>query len=312
MSVLPGGIIPIYKEKGYTSNDVVVRLRGILHIRKAGHTGTLDPEAEGVLPVCIGNGTGICSLIGDDDKEYRAVMRLGIRTDTQDMTGSVLEEIPESEVVSKVTEEKIRESAASFVGEYDQIPPMFSALKVHGKKLYELAREGKTVDRKARRIHIYELEILDVQLPLVTLRVHCSKGTYIRTLCEDLGRRLGVPACMESLLRTRVGRFTLDQTIRLDELEARMRSDSDDAAKALKGVLIPVDVYFEKAPAVTVSDRGLRFLKNGNRLREDQVTGDYRPGETRLRMYDEAGTFYAIYRHDDREKMLIPVKMFLP
>lgn len=310
MTGLPGGIIPVYKEKGYTSNDVVVRLRGILHVRKAGHTGTLDPEAEGVLPVCIGNGTGICALIADDDKEYRAVMRLGIRTDTQDMTGSVVEQIPEDEVRSRISEEKLRESAAAFTGEYEQTPPMYSALKVHGKKLYELAREGKTVERKARRIHIYALEILEVRLPVVTIRVHCSKGTYIRTLCEDIGRKMNVPACMESLLRTRVGRFTLDQAIRLDEIEEKMHSGEPE--KAMKSVLIPVDAYFENAPAVTVSENALRFLKNGNRIREDQVSGDYDPGEKRIRMYDEKGVFYAVYCHDEQKKMLIPVKMFLP
>ena len=199
------GMLNIYKEAGYTSSDVVARLRGILHMRKIGHTGTLDPMAEGVLPVCLGNGTKLASLIEDRDKEYRAVMRLGVSTDTQDMTGAVLEEAGE-EVLSSITPEKIKEACAGFVGGYDQIPPMYSAIKVNGKKLYELARAGKSVERKPRRIHIYELELERVDMPLVTMRVVCSKGTYIRTLCEDIGRQLGCPAAVK-LERVRAAQF---------------------------------------------------------------------------------------------------------
>ena len=186
----------IYKEAGYTSSDVVARLRGILHMRKIGHTGTLDPDAEGVLPVCLGKGTKLCELIADRDKEYVAVLRLGTVTDTQDMSGTVLRSIPDEEVIKRVTPEALEEAAAKFRGPIRQVPPMYSAVKIGGKRLYELARQGRTVERPAREVTIYELEIINAALPLVTLRVRCSKGTYIRTLCQDLGEELGTGGAM--------------------------------------------------------------------------------------------------------------------
>lgn len=195
------GIIVIHKEKGFTSHDVVAKLRGILHMKKIGHTGTLDPDATGVLPVALGKGTKLVDLLTDKEKTYEAVLHLGIDTDTQDMSGTVLEEKPVN-----VTEEEVRKVLKSFVGEQLQVPPMYSALKVNGKKLYELAREGKTVERKARPVCFYEIEPLEFHLPLVKIRVTCSKGTYIRTLCHDIGEKLGCGGCMEELLRSRVGR----------------------------------------------------------------------------------------------------------
>ena len=183
------GIINIYKEAGFTSHDVVAKLRGILKQKKIGHTGTLDPEAVGVLPVCLGKGTKVCDLLTDKDKVYETVMRLGVMTDTQDMTGTILEE---SEVT--VSKEDVENVLHEFRGDISQVPPMYSALKVNGKKLYELAREGKTVERKPRNIHIYELELLEMEEDgiHVRLRVHCSKGTYIRTLCQDIGKNWAV------------------------------------------------------------------------------------------------------------------------
>ena len=186
------GIIVIHKEKGFTSHDVVAKLRGILHMKKIGHTGTLDPDATGVLPVALGKGTKLVDLLTDKEKTYEAVLHLGIDTDTQDMSGTVLEEKPVN-----VTEEEVRKVLKSFVGEQLQVPPMYSALKVNGKKLYELAREGKTVERKARPVCFYEIEPLEFHLPLVKIRVTCSKGTYIRTLCHDIGEKLGCGGCME-------------------------------------------------------------------------------------------------------------------
>ena len=168
-------------------------------MKKIGHTGTLDPEAEGVLPVALGKGTRLVELLTEKEKTYETVMRLGVSTDTQDMTGRVLEEKEVS-----VTEEEIKKAAASFLGEQLQVPPMYSALKVNGKKLYELAREGKEVERKARPVHFYQIEILEMNLPLVKMRVSCSKGTYIRTLCHDLGEKLGCGGAMEALLRTKL------------------------------------------------------------------------------------------------------------
>ena len=179
---MKSGIINVYKEKGFTSFDVVAKLRGILRTKKIGHTGTLDPDAEGVLPVCIGRATKVCDILTDKDKIYEAVMLLGVETDTQDTSGEVLKELP---VTS--SEDEVKAATLSFVGEYAQVPPMYSALKVDGKKLYELAREGKTVERKARNVEILSIEILEVNLPRVRMVVHCTKGTYIRTLCHDIG-----------------------------------------------------------------------------------------------------------------------------
>ena len=191
------GIINVYKEKGYTSFDVVARMRGICGQKKIGHTGTLDPDAEGVLPVCLGKATKVCDMLTDSDKVYRAVMQLGIETDTQDLTGTVLSacEVP------VLTETEIRDVIRTFQGEIMQVPPMYSALKVNGKKLCDLARAGVTVERKARPVTIYEIRIERVELPEIELTVSCSKGTYIRTLCHDIGQKFGCGAAMKSLLR---------------------------------------------------------------------------------------------------------------
>lgn len=264
------GMLTVYKEKGYTSSDAVARLRGILRMRKIGHTGTLDPDAEGVLPMCLGNATRICELIADREKEYTAVMRLGVRTDTQDMSGGILEQISLEEIEARIggpesgqdALERIREAAAGFIGEIEQVPPMYSAVKINGKRLYEMARKGITVERKARRIRIYALEVSEVDLPLVTLRVRCSKGTYIRTLCEDIGKELGTGAAMQSLLRTRVGQFSVEEAMTLDEIEHIAKKEPE----RLPGLIRPVDSFFADLPAAVCPDRALRLLKNGNPL----------------------------------------------
>ena len=188
------GIINVYKEKGFTSHDVVAKLRGIVGQKKIGHTGTLDPDATGVLPVCLGKATKLCDLLTDKDKTYEAVMLLGMTTDTQDITGRILEE----KSTETLTADKVREVIESFIGDYDQIPPMYSALKVNGKKLYELAREGKVVERKARPVKILDIRIIEMDLPRVRMEVSCSKGTYIRTLCHDIGQKLGCGGPMKS------------------------------------------------------------------------------------------------------------------
>ena len=181
------GILNVYKEQGYTSHDVVAKLRGITKQKKIGHTGTLDPDAEGVLPICLGSATKICSLLTDRSKTYRTVLLLGQTTDTQDVSGNCLE----SRSVSHLTESQVKEAILKFEGEYEQVPPMYSALKVNGKKLYELAREGKTVERSARKVVIHDIKIEKIELPRVWMEVSCSKGTYIRTLCNDIGGVLG-------------------------------------------------------------------------------------------------------------------------
>ena len=211
------GILNVYKEKGYTSHDVVAKLRGIVGQKKIGHTGTLDPDAEGVLPVCLGRATKVCDMLTEKDKTYEAVLLLGKETDTQDISGTVLR-VGETE---GLTQEQVKDCVMSFVGEYDQIPPMYSALKVNGKKLYELAREGKTIERKSRKVEIKEIRILEMALPRVRMEVSCSKGTYIRTLCHDIGEKLGCFGCMESLLRTKVSRFELESSLKLSEIHKK-------------------------------------------------------------------------------------------
>ena len=200
------GIINVYKEPGYTSHDVVARLRGILKQKKIGHTGTLDPAAEGVLPVCLGAGTRLCDMLTDRSKTYQAVMLLGCETDTQDTTGTILAE--DREGALSLVEEQVNEAVMGFKGDYAQIPPMYSALKVDGKKLYELARAGKEVERRPRAVQILDIKVSRIELPRVWMEVTCSKGTYIRTLCHDIGRLLGCGGCMEHLTRTRVDRFS--------------------------------------------------------------------------------------------------------
>ena len=263
------GIINVYKEKGYTSHDVVAKLRGILKQKKIGHTGTLDPQAEGVLPVCIGNATKLCDLLTDKTKEYEAVLLLGVTTDTQDTTGAVL-----SEKTVQVEEDKLRAIMEGFVGKSRQIPPMYSALKVNGKKLYELAREGREVERKPRDIEIFSLDILEMQLPRVRFCVHCSKGTYIRTLCQDIGEKAGCGGCMEELLRTRVDRFSLAEAHKLSEIE-QIR----DAGK-LSEILIPVDQMFLSYPKVTVLEKYQLALANGNSFTA-QMLADMDPADVK-------------------------------
>ena len=211
------GILNVYKEKGYTSHDVVAKLRGITGQKKIGHTGTLDPDAVGVLPVCLGKATRLCDLLTDKDKTYETVLLLGQSTDTQDISGQILE----TNETKELNEEMVSAAIRSFVGEYEQIPPMYSALKVGGKKLYELAREGKVVERKSRKVKIHEIEILEIQIPRVKMRVSCSKGTYIRTLCHDIGEKLGCGGCMEELTRTRVSRFEIGESLTLDEIAGK-------------------------------------------------------------------------------------------
>lgn len=292
------GILAICKEKGYTSHDVVAKLRGILHMKKIGHTGTLDPEAEGVLPIAVGRATRLVEFLTEKEKEYRAVLRLGIETDTQDMTGTILKE---KEVLC--TEDEIRKVCKSFLGDQLQIPPMYSALKVDGKKLYELAREGKTVERKARPVHFYSIDICSIDFPLLELSVKCSKGTYIRTLCHDIGQALGCGGCMESLLRTRSGQFVLEDSFTLNQV----RAAADGGY--VQELMMPVEEILKEYPRICCNDAGDRLLDNGNSLEEAFVTGERRAGW--VRMCDSRGAFKGIYQWDDKKSRYCPVKMFL-
>lgn len=300
------GIINVYKEAGYTSFDVVAKLRGILREKKIGHTGTLDPAATGVLPVCVGKATKVCALLTDKDKVYEAVLELGITTDTQDATGTVLSE--NRAAAEALTPDAVRSVIMDFVGDYEQIPPMYSALKVGGRKLCDLAREGIEVERKPRQVTIFSIEITDMKLPLVQLRVHCSKGTYIRTLCADIGERLGVGGRMNTLVRTRVSSFSLEQAVTLAQIE--QYRDAGRIAQLLQSV----DTVFSEYPACTVCDtseqEALRKLKNGNRLYTEELSPAV-PELPHVRIYDKDGVFYGIYGWDAATGMYKCVKMFL-
>lgn len=291
------GVINIYKEAGYTSHDVVAKLRGILKQKKIGHTGTLDPQAQGVLPVCLGKGTKLCDLLADHDKEYEAVLRLGITTDTQDMEGNVLQE---SSV--QVSEEEVRTCILSFQGEQMQVPPMYSALKVNGKKLYELAREGKVVERKARPVTFHKIEVLWMELPKVKIRVQCSKGTYIRTLCNDIGEKLGCGGCMEELLRTRVERFALEDAVKLDEVQKAMEEGTVDS------LIFPVDRIFDQYPMAKTTTQGDLLVHNGNRLFSELLQEEPEAESGYVRVYDSEDTFIGLF--EKKTDQLVPVKMF--
>ena len=245
------GVINIYKERGFTSHDVVAKLRGILKQKKIGHTGTLDPDAEGVLPVCLGKGTRLCDMLTDHSKVYEAVLLLGQSTDTQDVSGTVLQEAS-----VEVSEEEVREAIMSFVGPYDQIPPMYSALKVNGQKLCDLARAGKEVERKARPVEIYEIQIEEIYLPRVRMTVSCSKGTYIRTLCHDIGEKLKCHGCMESLLRTRVGQFQLKDSLTLAQVETYRDENR------VSEIVMPVDQVFSDCPVLKLTKEAAKLGYN--------------------------------------------------
>ena len=296
---MKSGIINVYKEKGFTSFDVVAKLRGILKTKKIGHTGTLDPDAEGVLPVCIGRATKVCDILTDKDKVYEAVMLLGVETDTQDTSGEVLKELP-----VEVSEEAIKEAILSFVGEYAQVPPMYSALKVNGKKLYELAREGKNVERKARNVQIFSIEILEIDLPRVRMSVHCSKGTYIRTLCHDVGQKLGCGGCMDKLLRTKVGVFELADTLKLAEIDALAREG------LVEDRIISVDELFEDYTKVWMKQEFDVVVHNGNRVKKRMFEEKLSSNTERLRVYDSKGEFIGIYEYSEERSDFKPVKMF--
>ena len=301
------GIINVYKEKDFTSFDVVAKLRGILKQKKIGHTGTLDPDATGVLPVCLGSATKLCDMLTDKKKEYIAEFVLGKETNTQDISGQVLKE---TEVTC--SEQTVVETIQSFVGDYKQLPPMYSAIKVDGKRLYELARQGKEVERKKRPVTFYEIEILNVDLPMISVRVLCSKGTYIRTLCHDIGQRLGCGAAMTSLERTKSGQFTKEKAYTLAQIE-KLRDEGK-----LDEIIMPVDAVFLDLPKMTVSGELKKKVLNGNLIYKNEckdlgLENCYIEGQ-KIRVYTENNNdsnFIAIYQYNKEKKGMIPDKMFL-
>lgn len=295
------GVLNIYKEKGYTSHDVVAKLRGIVGQKKIGHTGTLDPDAVGVLPVCLGKATKLCDMLTDKNKTYETVMLLGKVTDTQDISGATLSE----QDVSTLDENAVRAAVMSFLGDYMQIPPMYSALKVNGKKLYELAREGIEIERKARPVQILEIQIKEINLPRVRMEVTCSKGTYIRTLCHDIGAKLGCGACMEELIRTKVSRFDIKDSLKLDQVANLKNADQLDAH------LVAIDEMFSDYEAVMLKEEFMSLVYNGNvffprHLQKSIELTD----EKMVRVYDVNGDFIAIYRFIKDKNLFKIVKMF--
>lgn len=254
------GFINVYKEKGQTSHDVVNKVRKIFATRKVGHTGTLDPNATGVLPIAINNATKVIEYMEHDDKTYVAELTLGIVTDTEDIWGNILEENSVN-----VTKDEIEDAIKSFIGKQKQVPPMYSALKINGKKLYELAREGKVIQREAREIEIFGIEEIEVIENKVSFKVHCSKGTYIRTLCKDIGEKLGCGATMSALKRVQAGGFTIDTAVKLSELE-------EDKEKYILDLEIPL----RKFSIIELNEEDGRRYINGIKLKTDMPDGMYR------------------------------------
>ena len=271
------GIVIIDKPEGWTSQDVVSKLRGVLHTRRIGHGGTLDPMATGVLPVFVGRGTRAVEFFEHAEKTYEAVLHLGVTTDTEDISGTVLETRDVA-----ISEEDFLGILNQFRGEIQQIPPMYSALKINGQKLCDLARKGKEVERKPRTITIHQLECLSFDGIFARLRVKCSKGTYIRTLCKDIGEALGCGGCMESLRRVTAGTYTIQEAVPLQTL-----IDSDDPESYLR----PVDSMFTDHPAVTLTEKQSLRCRNGNSFSITLADGTYRA-------YSETGEFLMLAKVD--------------
>ena len=301
------GVINVCKESGYTSFDVVAKLRGILKIKKIGHTGTLDPMATGVLPVCIGNATKLVDELTDRSKEYICTMLLGVTTDTEDVTGHITSRS------GALTDKAATEDAIiSFIGEYQQLPPMYSAIKIDGKRLYEYARNGVEVQRKTRQVIIEEIDILEhgiydsddefAGLQYVNMRIACGKGTYIRSLCRDIGEKLGVGGCMASLCRSRVGNFRINEAFPLSEIE-RMRDDN-----RLDEIIIPVSKLLDCYEELHVRQEYKNKIDNGNPLPKEAFEENV-DADNIYRIYNTEGQFCALYKVVD--DILMPQKMFM-
>lgn len=284
------GIILVDKPCGWTSHDVVGKLRGILRERRIGHSGTLDPMATGLLVVFAGRATRAVEFAEADSKEYIAGLRLGVSTDTQDTTGNVLntcEALPSKDELIAATN--------GFLGEISQIPPMYSAIKMNGKKLYELARRGEIVERSPRKVTISRLELVGEDKCDYILDIHCSKGTYIRTLCSDIGDKLGCGGCMSSLRRVKAGVFSITQAYTMEQIQAAADSGG------LDGIIIPVDTLFTDKPNLTVNEFEEKKLRNGNTIKTKSADGTYR-------VYSESGEFLLLA--EVKDNLLKTIKSF--
>lgn len=275
------GILLLNKEPGFTSHDAVAKLRGILRFRRIGHAGTLDPMAQGLLVMLLGKATRASEYASGAEKEYIADFILGVETDTQDTTGNVLAETPVD-----VTESQLRQALASFEGGYDQVPPMYSAIQKDGVRLYDLARKGKEVERESRFIALPLLELLSFEAPRGKLRVRCSKGTYIRTLCHDLGQRLGCGGAMSALTRVQAGDFSLEDALTLGEVEQLVKEGT------LQQHILPVDRLFASLPAVTLTEEGAKRARNGaHAAQKHLLSGEIPPVDSLCRVYTPEGEF---------------------
>lgn len=300
------GVINVYKEKGYTSHDVVAIVRKTLNIKKVGHTGTLDPDAEGVLPVCIGQATKLADYIMAERKSYTAEITFGAETTTQDASGDIIKEY---EYI--FDENRLREVIDTFKGEQTQVPPMYSAIKINGKKLYEIAREGREIERKARKITIYDIRIAEINPPnKAIIEIDCSKGTYIRSLCSDIGNKLGWGAFMSSLTRTASGKFKLNEAVKLDEL--KNAAERGEAEK----FIIPPDDVLSGYKRVTVSEKADKYLYNGGKIYGAYLNYDKKPSDNEIVLgYDATGRLVGIYlyKFDEEKKtyFIKPVRLML-
>ena len=272
------GIIVINKPKEYTSHDVVAKVKKILNIKKVGHTGTLDPNATGVLPLLLNTGTKLSKYLIEHDKEYEVTLELGIKTDTADIEGNVIKK----EEVNWEKLNDIEETLNTFLGEQTQIPPIYSAIKVNGKKLYEYARSGQNINIESRNIQIYEIELqkIDKQKNEINFRVHCSKGTYIRSLCEDIAQRLGTIGYMKELTRTKVGNFTINEAVKIEEIE-------NNKEQIIKEKLISIEKFFESKESIKLNKKQLDKFLNGVKIRIDKQ-------ENICRIYNENNEFIGI------------------
>lgn len=345
------GIINVYKEKGYTSHDAVARLRGIIGQRHVGHTGTLDPDAEGVLPLCIGTATKVCDILTDKSKVYETVILLGAATDTEDVSGQIISKADPA-LLESLTAERITEAVLSFKGVSEQIPPMFSAIRKDGQRLYDMARHGVEIDRTPRTIEILSVETVsdvkrgvlgkydlepyadsalakycsgdefeeqghwqreyrcigedNAELPVirVAVRLLCSKGTYVRSFCRDVGEKLGCGGCMERLLRTRVGEFTIDESFKLKELEGFMREGTFESR------LKAPDACFTEYERLDMKAKYDDLLYNGNVLYFRHFTQYITEPPTPVRVYSSKGEFLAVYEFVPARNRYTPMKMF--
>ncbi|WP_248926326.1 tRNA pseudouridine(55) synthase TruB [Paenibacillus hamazuiensis] len=295
------GILPILKPAGWTSHDVVAKVRRITREKRIGHTGTLDPQVTGVLPLCIGRATRLVEYIQELPKEYEAALTIGFATDTEDASGTVTSR---ADSVS-LTRQQVEQVLQTFVGEIEQVPPMFSAVKVDGKRLYELAREGKEIERKSRKVTIYEIEMLSAEMdrpyPEIRFRVRCSKGTYIRTLCVDIGKDLGYPAVMSHLVRTSTGNIGIGQCVTLEQVEEHQKEGT------LHTLLLAADRAIAFLPKLELNETQTKQALQGQKIRLPVFEAE---ANTTVRAYSPQNEFIGIFEWEAADRKLKPVKVF--